>query len=95
MKRNPLLAGLLSLFVPGLGQIYCGKGSRGAAIRVAAIIVASLNIIFVLAFVAANPSPHMAWAYWIPRIGHDVISIWSVIFWAWSVADAFSLARRG
>ena len=28
MKRNPILAGLLSLLVPGLGQIYAGKGSQ-------------------------------------------------------------------
>jgi protein-S-isoprenylcysteine O-methyltransferase Ste14 len=28
--RNPYLAGLLSLLVPGLGQIYTGKGASGA-----------------------------------------------------------------
>ena len=32
MRRNPWLAGLLSLLVPGLGQIYWGEGNRGAAI---------------------------------------------------------------
>lgn len=95
MKRSPLFAGLLSLFVPGLGQIYCGKGDRGAAILVAAIIVASLNVLFVLAFVAVNPSPNTVWSYWIPRIGHDIISIWSVLFWAWAVGDAYSLAGTG
>jgi TM2 domain-containing membrane protein YozV len=94
MKRRALVAGLLSLFVPGLGQIYCGRANRGVAILVTAIIVASLNVIFLLVYVAAHPDPQMAWAYWIPRIGHDVISIWSVIYWAWAVADAFSLARR-
>jgi TM2 domain-containing membrane protein YozV len=89
MKRYPFLAGLLSLIVPGLGQIYCGKGSRGAAILVGAIIVGNLNLIFLPVFVMANPNPEMAWAYWVPRIGHDVMSVWSVVFWIWAVGDAY------
>ena len=94
MKQNRFLAALLSLMVPGLGQIYCGKQDRGAAILVAAIVVGSLNILFLPAFVIANPDPEIAWAYWIPRIGHDIISVWSLIFWAWVVVDAFLLARK-
>lgn len=94
MKRNPFLAGLLSLIVPGLGQIYCGKGTRGVAVLVAAIVVGSLNILFLPIFVGANLNQEAAWAYWIPRIGHDVISVWSIVFWAWVVFDAFSLARK-
>ena len=55
MKRNPLFAGILSLFVPGLGQIYGGENNKGAAVMVAAIIIANLNII-ILPFIAmANP----------------------------------------
>ena len=38
MRRNPVIAGALSLFVPGLGQIYGGKGNKGTAIIVAAVI---------------------------------------------------------
>jgi TM2 domain-containing membrane protein YozV len=94
-KPNPLVAGLLSLLVPGLGQMVCGKRNKGAAILVAAIIVASLNITFLPVFVAANLDPDLAWAYWIPRIGHDVVSIWSLVFWAWTVSDAFLLAKKG
>jgi TM2 domain-containing membrane protein YozV len=94
-KCNAFLAGLVSLMVPGLGQFYCGERDRGAAILVAAIVVGSLNILFIPIFVAADPNPEIAWAYWIPRIGHDLISVWSVVFWAWVVADAFLLARRG
>ena len=45
-KRNPYLASLLSIPVPGLGQIYAGKGERGAAILIATIIVGNLNAIW-------------------------------------------------
>lgn len=94
MKRNPYLAGLLSLFVPGLGQIYGGASSRGAAILVAAIVVGSLNVIFLPLFVMADLGSEIAWAYWISRIGHDVMSVWSIVFWMWAVADAYVQARR-
>jgi len=94
VKRNPFLAGLLSLIVPGLGQIYCGESIRGVAVLVAAIVVGSLNILFLPVFMAASPNLGATWAYWIPRIGHDIISIWSVVFWAWVVVDAFLVARK-
>ena len=38
MKRNPFIAGVLSLLVPGLGQIYTGEGNKGAAVIVVAIV---------------------------------------------------------
>jgi len=94
VKRNPVLAGFLSLIIPGLGQIYCGEGNKGAAILTAAIIVGNLNIIFLPVFVTANPNSEIVWAYWIPRIGHDVMSVWSVVFWIWAVVDAYSLAKK-
>ena len=31
MKRSPFIAALLSLIIPGLGQIYGGEGKKGAA----------------------------------------------------------------
>jgi TM2 domain-containing membrane protein YozV len=92
MRRTPLVAALLSLLVPGLGQIYAGRGDRGAAILVGAIIVGSLNLIFLPVFVSAGLDPGAEWSYWIPRIGHDVISVWSIAFWIWTVVDAYRLA---
>jgi TM2 domain-containing membrane protein YozV len=94
MRRNPIVAGLLSLFIPGLGQMYSGAGNKGAAILAAAIVIGNLNIIFLPAFVAAAPDPEIVWAYWIPRIGHDVMSVWSVVFWLWAVFDAYGNARN-
>ena len=48
MKRSALIAGLLSFFVPGLGQIYARKSARGVAILIAAIVVGNLNVSAVL-----------------------------------------------
>jgi TM2 domain-containing membrane protein YozV len=95
MKRHPFVAGFLSLLVPGLGQVYCGAGNKGAAIIAAAVVIGNLNILFLPVFVAASPDPEVVWAYWIPRIGHDVMSLWSVVFWVWAVIDASVLARKG
>jgi hypothetical protein len=63
MRRNPWLAGFLSLLVPGLGQIYCGEGNRGAAILAAAIVIGNLNLLFLAVFVAADVDPTVGWAY--------------------------------
>ena len=79
---------------PGLGQMYAGRADKGAAIVAAAIVIANLNILFLVGFVAAKPDPNVVWAYWIPRIGHDVISLWSVVFWGWAVVDAYRLAME-
>ena len=89
MGKKPIVSILLSLFVPGLGQIYAGKGNKGAAILAASIIIASLNIIFLPIFEIANPDPDIFWAYWIPRIGHDFIALWSVVFWIWIIVDSY------
>ncbi len=92
MRRNPLVAGLLSLAIPGLGQIWAGEGNRGAAILAAAIVIGNLNLIFLPIFITANPDPGILLAYWIPRVGHDAISLWSVVFWIWAIADAHRVA---
>ena len=92
MRRNPAIAGLLSLIVPGLGQIYAGRGKKGAKILVAAIVIGNLNLLLLTSILAANPHPGTPWAVWIPRIGHDVLSLWSIVFWIWTVVDAVRTA---
>jgi TM2 domain-containing membrane protein YozV len=101
MRHNPLFAGILSLLVPGLGQICGGESNKGAAIIAAAIVIVNLNIIILPLISMANPVIATAtpdareiWAYWIPRIGHDVLSFWSVAFWIWAVFDAVSISKR-
>jgi len=95
MNNNPIIAGILSLLVPGLGQIYAGEANRGAVILVAAIVIANLNVIILPLISMANPVSSMEtsqsrklWSYWIPRIVHDVASLWSIVFWVWAIMDA-------
>ena len=49
----------------------------------------------------ANPNLPMhpndaneVWKYWIPRITHDVASLWSITFWLWAVIDAFNVTAN-
>lgn len=41
-RKNPLLAGLFSLLVPGLGQAYLGNRQKGVVLLTTTVIVASL-----------------------------------------------------
>jgi len=99
MRRNPFIAGLLSLLAPGLGQMYGGEGNKGAAVLAAAIVIGNLDIIILPLIAMANPAgippdARALWAYWIPRVFHDILSFWSIAFWIWAVVDAVSIARK-
>jgi TM2 domain-containing membrane protein YozV len=94
MRRNPTIASLLSLFVPGLGQIYAHHGKKGAMILAAAIVIGNINLILLMSILSSHPDPGVSWAAWIPRIGHDVLSLWSIVFWIWAVVDAARTAAK-
>lgn len=91
-KRNPYFAGLLSIPVPGLGQIYAGNGVRGATILAVTIIVGNLNAIWLSLYAASEAEGNIFWAHSLPRILHDLFAVYGVIFLAWQVADAYQLA---
>ena len=38
IKKDPTLAGILSFFIPGLGQIYCGKQGIGILFMIGYVI---------------------------------------------------------
>jgi hypothetical protein len=101
LKLKPVIAGILSMLVPGLGQVYAGESKKGGAIIGTAIVVGSLNIIILPLIAIANPviptSPpdsQTIWIYWIPRVVHDMLSLWSIIFWCWAIYDAVLVARN-
>jgi len=85
--RNPALAALLSVFVPGLGQIYAGKSERGVAILVAGIIVGTLALIWQTLFITASPSEPFFLPY---RIS---LTFYGAVFWVWQVVDGYQQAR--
>ncbi|MGD2177488.1 MAG: hypothetical protein PVG71_06670 [Anaerolineae bacterium] len=94
MSGRPLLASVLSLVVPGLGQICAGKGERGAAILIAAIVVGNLNVIWLSLFATTSVDPHTFWGYTLPRILHDLFAAWGLVFLVWQVVDAHKQARH-
>lgn len=95
MLRNTFLAGVLSLLVPGLGQIYAGESGRGAAILIAAIIVGNLNAIWLSIFATASPATGAFWSYTLPRLLHDLFAAYGLVFWIWQVADAHRICVTG
>jgi hypothetical protein len=94
MTRRPLLAGALSLLVPGLGQIITGRHERGAAILISAIVVGNLNVIWLSLFATTSAGSHAFWGHWLPRILHDVFALWGLVFLVWQAIDAYQQACR-
>lgn len=95
MRKKPLLASMLSLFVPGLGQMYAGRGVRGAAILIAVIVVGNLNAIWLStnALLTNTAGVNQFWAQTLPRGLHDLFAIYGVVFLIWQVLDAYSLVK--
>jgi TM2 domain-containing membrane protein YozV len=93
-NRNPYLASLLSIPVPGLGQIYAGKGERGAAILIATIIVGNLNAIWLSLHATTSTESNIFWMTTLPRLLHDLFAAYGVIFLIWQVADAYQQAKN-
>ena len=93
-SRSPYLASLLSIPVPGLGQIYAGKGERGATILVVTIIVGNLNAIWLSLYTSTSPGTNAVWMDALPRILHDLFAAYGVIFLIWQVADAYQQAKN-
>lgn len=85
-KRAPPVAAVLSLLVPGLGQIYAGRQERGAAILVAGIIVGTLALIWQTLFISYRAAgsffPYRA-----------ALTVYALVFWIWQVADAYRQAQ--
>lgn len=83
--KNPIVATLLSLFIPGVGQLYLGERVIGAGILITALVLAYL----------------INWALDNFQIGRVQIStlaaswLWIlfVAFWVWNVSDAYRRAR--
>jgi hypothetical protein len=88
-----VIAGVLSLFVPGMGQVYAGKNNRGAAILVSVIVVGNLNAIWLSLYGLMAPISGAPWLYEVPRILHDLFAIYGIVFWLWQVMDATQQSR--
>jgi hypothetical protein len=56
MRKNPWIAGLLSLVFLGLGHVYVGKKALGAALMIAFIVIGNLNALWLSAYALTNAS---------------------------------------
>jgi TM2 domain-containing membrane protein YozV len=92
-KCNPYLASLLSIPVPGLGQLYAGKGERGAAILIVTIIVGNLNAIWLTLHGNVSTENRVFWSEQLPRLLHDLFAAYAIIFLIWQVLDAYHQAK--
>ena len=92
MKRDPLLAAILSLIIPGMGQIYCGKTGLGAGFLLAFIIVGNLNAIWLSVFAGAQTDLSF-YSYAFPKLLHDIFAGYGIVFWIWQVVNAYRLAK--
>ena len=86
MKRNPVIAGFLSLLVPGLGQIYAGKGNKGGAIIAAGFFVYASVEIFVMVFQVPPPYPM---EILIPQILALIVAYF-LVFYLWRIQKLFN-----
>ncbi len=49
---NPILALIISFFLPGIGTVYAGNIMKGIIIFIAAVILGALATIFLLGIIA-------------------------------------------
>ncbi len=82
-SRNPLLATILSLFIPGAGQLYLRDRPRGLAIFITAIVSAIL-------IYWAQDNFRMA------VTGGTKMALWALLgcFLVWNIVDAYRRARH-
>jgi TM2 domain-containing membrane protein YozV len=93
MNKKAVTASFLSAVIPGLGQIYSGRGSRGAILLLAAILVGNLNALWLSLYALTTPSVNALWTNMLPRILHDICAAWSVAFYLWQVVDAYEYEK--
>jgi hypothetical protein len=91
--KKQVLIGLLSLIVPGLGQIAAGEGPRGALILMAVIIVGNLNALWLSLYALSLSSTPFFWTHTLPRILHGLFAAYGIVFWIWQVWDAIRLVK--
>ncbi|MDD5617276.1 MAG: zinc ribbon domain-containing protein [Candidatus Methanoperedens sp.] len=78
-KKNGGIAAFLSAIIPGLGQIYCGRGMRGVGVFL-------LNFVLLFSFGSAsseNPNSD----------GTGFLFLLVIIAWIWNILDARKIAK--
>ncbi len=82
---SALVAGVLSLIIPGAGQFYLKRRSRGIAILVVAVLPA---LLIQWALINSQITPAT-----IGDLTTNILAVFVGLFWLWNVIDAVQLAR--
>lgn len=86
--KDTALALILSLIIPGIGQVYCGKVARGITILIVSILlVPILYLGYAILFVETESDTALL-------IGLLVAGIASLAFWIWNIVDAYNTAKE-
>ncbi len=83
-RKNAALAAVLSFFIIGVGQIYCGRAKRGIAILGLSFL---FWIIFFASVAASTP-------YGGPPAFGILMFFVLIFFWLWNISDAYNLAKK-
>jgi len=93
MRKNPWIAGLLSLVFLGLGHVYVGKKALGVALMIAFIVIGNLNALWLSAY-ALTPSDSGFFSLTLPRLLHDIFAFYGIALWIWAIIDSVTLAKQ-
>jgi phosphonate transport system permease protein len=63
-ERHPLVAGLLSLIIPGVGQIYAGERYRGVSVLISAVITVVTTLWYNVPGWYLVPAVIWLWSIW-------------------------------
>lgn len=100
-KRNPGYAALLSLLLPGLGQVYNGELVKGLVVLFVFVFIFAFAVLAGLRDLAAAPPAAMGTLYG-PRLNlmsllSGISAVWLALLlgvWIYAVADASIRASR-
>jgi TM2 domain-containing membrane protein YozV len=87
-EKEPILAIILSVLIPGVGQMYCGKVGRGIAIL---LVLGLLSVVsFVPLFFITDPEDFDFSGFVALNI---LISVVLLIIYIWQIWDAYRCAE--
>jgi hypothetical protein len=93
MRKNPWIAGLLSLVFLGLGHVYVGKKALGVALMIAFIVIGNLNALWLSTYALA-PADSGFFGLTLPRLLHDIFAFYGIALWIWAIIDSVRLAKQ-
>ncbi|MCX6651370.1 MAG: hypothetical protein NT131_06920 [Methanomassiliicoccales archaeon] len=86
-RKEPLIAVILSLLLPGVGQIYVGHVLRGVLIL---LLLPLFTVLSVLPFVfVVDVESFTGFIWW-----SVIASIISLVAYVWQIVDAYKLAEE-